>query len=125
MLDFIIIAVLLFTHFIKIDPRPMRKLTAVATTMLGIFLFSLNLTVAESNRPQLLGRTFDRSYIVKYLGLNTFLAYDSIKTVQNNQVRSEAVGTDMDDVLADVQKNYAKPNQAYFGKAKGKNIIIN
>ncbi|CAJ1197238.1 Lipoteichoic acid synthase 1 [Companilactobacillus paralimentarius] len=123
-LDFIIIAVLLFTHFIKIDPRPMRKLTAVATTMLGIFFFSLNLTVAESNRPQLLGRTFDRSYIVKYLGLNTFLAYDSIKTVQNNQVRSEAVGTDMDDVLADVQKNYAKPNQAYFGKAKGKNIII-
>lgn len=123
-LDFIIIAILLFTHFIKIDPRPMKKLTAIATTMLGVFLFSFNLTVAESNRPQLLGRTFDRSYIVKYLGLNTFLAYDSIKTVQNNQVRSEAVGTDMDNVLADVQQNYAKPNKSYFGKAKGKNIII-
>ncbi|WP_334333322.1 MULTISPECIES: LTA synthase family protein [unclassified Companilactobacillus] len=123
-IDFIIIAILLLTRFIKIDPRPMKKLTAVATTMLGIFLFSFNLTIAESNRPQLLGRTFDRAYIVKYLGLNTFLAYDSIKTVQNNQVRSEAVGTDMDDVLAEVEKNYAKPNKKYFGKAKGKNIII-
>ncbi|AUI70835.1 LTA synthase family protein [Companilactobacillus alimentarius] len=123
-LDIVIIIILLMTHFIKIDSRPMHKLTAVATTMLGVFLFSFNLTVAESNRPQLLGRTFDRAYIVKYLGLNTFLAYDSIKTVQNNQVRSEAVGTDMDDVLADVEKNYAKPNAKYFGKAKGKNIII-
>ncbi|GAB5056939.1 LTA synthase family protein [Companilactobacillus alimentarius] len=123
-LDIVIIIILLMTHFIKIDSRPMHKLTAVATTMLGVFLFSFNLTVAESNRPQLLGRTFDRAYIVKYLGLNTFLAYDSIRTVQNNQVRSEAVGTDMDDVLADVEKNYAKPNAKYFGKAKGKNIII-
>lgn len=123
-LDFIILAILLLTHYIKIDPQPMKKLTAIATTFLGIFLFSLNLTIAESNRPQLLGRTFDRAYIVKYLGLNSFLAYDSIKTVQNNQVRSEAVGTDMDDVLTEVKKNYAKPNPTYFGKAKDKNIIV-
>lgn len=123
-LDFIIIAILLLTHYIKIDQRPMRKLTAIATTFLGIFLFSFNLTIAESNRPQLLGRTFDRAYIVKYLGLNSFLAYDSIKTVQNNQVRSEAVGTDMDDVLSYLDKNYAKPNPVYYGKAKGKNIIV-
>jgi len=123
-LDFIIILILLLTHYIKIDSRPMRKLTAIATTFLAIFLFSFNLTIAESNRPQLLGRTFDRAYIVKYLGLNTFLAYDSIKTVQNNQVRSEAVGTDMDDVLSYLNKNYAKPNPQYFGKAKGKNIIV-
>ncbi|WP_119326500.1 LTA synthase family protein [Companilactobacillus musae] len=123
-LDFIIIAILLLTHYIKIDPRPMRKLTAIATTFLGIFLFSFNLTIAECNRPQLLGRTFDRAYIVKYLGLNTFLAYDSIKTVQNNQVRSEAVGTDMDDVLSYLNQNYAKPNPSYYGKAKGKNIIV-
>lgn len=123
-LDFIIIAILLLTHYIKIDARPMRKLTAIATTFLGIFFFSLNLTIAESNRPQLLGRTFDRAYIVKYLGLNTFLAYDSIKTVQNNQVRSEAVGTDMDDVLSYTKQNYAKPNPKYFGEAKGKNIIV-
>ncbi|MQS76444.1 LTA synthase family protein [Companilactobacillus halodurans] len=123
-LDFIIIAILLLTHYIKLDQRPMKKLTAIATTFLGIFLFSFNLMIAEGNRPQLLGRTFDRAYIVKYLGLNTFLAYDSIKTVQNNQVRSEAVGTDMDDVLAYLNQNYAKPNPKYFGKAKGKNIII-
>ncbi|WP_125712888.1 LTA synthase family protein [Companilactobacillus kedongensis] len=123
-IDFIVIALLFISHFIKLDKRPIRKLTAAATTILGVMLFSFNLMLAESNRPQLLGRTFDRAYIVKYLGFNSFLAYDSIKTAQNNQVRSSAVGTDMDTVLQYTNNNYAAPNPVYFGKAKGKNIII-
>ncbi|GAQ02490.1 alkaline phosphatase [Companilactobacillus farciminis] len=34
-LDFIILAILLLTHYIKIDPQPMKKLTAIATTFFG------------------------------------------------------------------------------------------
>ena len=30
------------------------------------------------DRPQLLGRTFDRTYIVKYLGIDTFTGYDLV-----------------------------------------------
>ncbi|WP_125770201.1 LTA synthase family protein [Companilactobacillus furfuricola] len=122
--DFIIILVLFLTHFIKIDQSKFRKLNALAISMFGIMLFSFNLMLAECNRPQLLGRTFDRSYIVKYLGFNSYLGYDSIKTAQNSQVRSSAVGTDMDHVLKYTSDNYAAPNKKYFGKAKGKNIII-
>lgn len=123
-IDFIIILVLFLTHFIKIDKSKFRKLNALAISMAGIALFSFNLMLAECNRPQLLGRTFDRSYIVKYLGFNSYLGYDSIKTAQNSQVRSSAVGTDMDHVLQYNNEHYAKPNKKYFGKAKGKNIII-
>ncbi|KRK78693.1 LTA synthase family protein [Companilactobacillus nodensis] len=123
-LDFVLLVVLFTSHYIRIDKTKIRKLTAFATTMLGVFLFSLNLMLAETNRPQLLGRTFDNSYIVKYLGFNTFLGYDAIKSAQNNQVRSTAVGTDMDNVLDYVNQHYAAPNKNYFGKAKGKNIII-
>ncbi|WP_010624115.1 LTA synthase family protein [Companilactobacillus versmoldensis] len=123
-IDFIIILILFLTHFIKIDKRPFRKLNAFAITMTGLMLFSLNLMLAECNRPQLLGRTFDRAYIVKYLGFNSYLGYDSIKTAQNSQVRSSAVGTDMDNVLQYTTDHYAAPNPKYFGKAKGKNIII-
>lgn len=123
-LDFIIILILLLTHFIKIDKRPFRKLNAFAISMLGVMFFSFNLMLAECNRPQLLGRTFDRAYIVKYLGFNSYLGYDSIKTAQNSQVRSTAVGTDMDHVLQYTNSHYAQPNPVYFGKAKGKNIII-
>ncbi|AKP66169.1 LTA synthase family protein [Companilactobacillus ginsenosidimutans] len=122
--DFIIIAILFITHFIKIDKRLFRKLNAFAVTMLGLMFFSLNLMLAECNRPQLLGRTFDRAYIVKYLGFNSYLGYDSIKTAQNSQVRSTAVGTDMDNVLQYTSDHYASPDPTYFGKAKGKNIII-
>ncbi|WP_125707810.1 LTA synthase family protein [Companilactobacillus zhongbaensis] len=124
LVDFIIILVLFLTHFIKIDKSKFRKLNAFAVSMAGSMLFSFNLMIAECNRPQLLGRTFDRAYIVKYLGFNSYLGYDSIKTAQNSQVRSSAVGTDMDHVLQYTSKNYAAPNKQYFGKAKGKNIII-
>src|SRR5699024_4865888 len=61
---------------IKMDPRPMLKRYAVAATTLGMTLFAANLALAESNRPQLLARTFDRNYIVKYLGVNFFTAFD-------------------------------------------------
>src|SRR5699024_8378514 len=34
----------------------------------GVMIFTINLALAEADRPQLLKRTFDRNYIVKYLG---------------------------------------------------------
>src|SRR5699024_3386449 len=50
--------------------KPVMKKTALLTTVSGIILFGLNIGLSEINRPQLLLRTFDRNYIVKYLGLN-------------------------------------------------------
>lgn len=124
LIDFVVIILLFTTRFVKIDQRPFRKLNALATSMLGIALFSADLAGSEANRPQLLGRTFDHSYIVQYLGINSFLGYDSVRSVQNNQVRSSATEAEVDDVLDYVNNNYAKPNPKYFGKANGKNIII-
>ncbi|GEO58922.1 LTA synthase family protein [Companilactobacillus bobalius] len=124
LIDIVIIALLFIFHFIKVDRRPFRKLNAVATTCLGLMLFSADLAGSEANRPQLLGRTFDHSYIVKYLGINAFLPYDSIRSAQNDQVRSTATESEMDKVLDYVHQNYAAPNPTYFGKANGKNIII-
>ncbi len=124
LIDFILIIALFAIHFIKVDKRPFRKINAVATTCLGLMLFSADLAGSEANRPQLLGRTFDHSYIVKYLGINSFLPYDSIRSLQNDQVRSNATETEIDNVLDYNKQNYAAPNPAYFGKANGKNIII-
>lgn len=120
----ILVIILFLTKFIKVDVRPFRKINAVAATCLGLMLFSADLAGAESNRPQLLGRTFDHGYIVKYIGINSFLPYDSIKAAQNDQVRSSATETEVDEVLDYTHKNYAAPNPKYFGKANGKNIII-
>ncbi|MDO1605038.1 LTA synthase family protein [Lactobacillus sp. YT155] len=123
-LDLVIVIGLLIYGIIKIDQRPIKRLTAIATSVFAIALFAVNLTLAESNRPQLLGRTFDRSYVVKYLGLNSFLVYDTVKTAQNDAVRSTADGTDISPVLDYVNDHYAPVNAKYYGVANGKNIIV-
>ncbi len=112
-------------HFgLRFDARPMPYHVPQAVSAVAVALFGLNMTISELNRPQLLTRTFDRNYIVKYLGLAPFTVYDAFQTVQNNQVRATADSADMDKVLAYTKAHYAKPSQSYFGAAKGKNIII-
>ena len=53
----------------------------------GILLFSVNLGLAESDRPELLTRTFDRNYIVKYLGHITtqFMMEFKVRKHQQNE----------------------------------------
>lgn len=123
-LDVILIAIALARHIIKIDPKPLPTKHAFTATTLAVFVFLLNLTLSEANRPQLLTRTFDRNYIVKYLGLDTFMVYDSVKTAQNNQIRSSADGTDINSVLNYTKSHQVPANPEYFGQAKGKNVII-
>lgn len=122
-LDFIILLGLLLSKQVKMDPRPFKKRYAFAMTVLSVAIFGANLSIAESNRPQLLTRTFDRNYIVKYLGLNVFTVYDGIKTAQANQVKANADSSDMDEVISYLNEHRAAANTATFGSAKGKNVI--
>lgn len=110
--------------FVKMDQRPFKKRYAVATTILGCALFAGNLALAESNRPQLLVRTFDRNYIVKYLGLNFFTGYDAFQTAQNNHVRASADESNLADIVEFTEENHAEPNPEYFGEAEGRNVIV-
>ncbi|EOH98682.1 sulfatase [Enterococcus haemoperoxidus ATCC BAA-382] len=122
-LDFIIVGILLLTKKIKMDERPVRARVAVSISMLSALFFVANLTLAETARPQLLGRQFSRDYIVKFLGLNAFTVYDGVTTYQTNQVRAEASENDMDAVSDYVKGHYAAPNPDTFGMTKGKNVI--
>ncbi|MBU8990887.1 hypothetical protein KTF61_15265, partial [Faecalibacterium prausnitzii] len=63
---------------------------AFAFTSVSLVVYGLNLMVAEMDRPQLLGRTFDRVYIVKYLGLDAFTGYDLVKSEHVSQMRKSA-----------------------------------
>ncbi|KRL02687.1 LTA synthase family protein [Liquorilactobacillus capillatus] len=122
--DIIFIVVAVATRFIKLDKKPVPPQQAVAISSFALLLVFLNLTLGEINRPQLLSRTFDRNYLVKYLGIDSFTFYDGIKTAKNNHVRSEASSADLNKVLTFTQKHYAKPNPQMYGIAKGKNIIV-
>lgn len=124
LLDLPIIVIVVGLIIFKKKLDVLRKLNALAWTTFGIMLFSLNLALAEMNRPQLLTRLFDQTYIVKYLGLNSFFVYDSIKTINSDQVRKNATATGIDGPLNFQQANYAMPNSKYFGVARKKNIIV-
>ncbi|ANK59900.1 LTA synthase family protein [Loigolactobacillus backii] len=123
-IDIIILAVLLLARLIKPDKRPVSRRLPLAITSVAVLLFSINLTLGEADRPQLLSRTFDRNYIVKYLGLDAFTVYDAVKTAQNNQVRASADSADLDSVLNFINQHYAAPNPKMYGIAKGKNVIV-
>lgn len=122
-LDFILLVFALATKRIKMDETPVRARMAFAFSTLAVMIFSGNLFLAESDRPELLTRTFSRDYLVKYLGINAFTVYDGVQTYKTTQVRAQASATDMDEVAEYVKDHYAKPNDQYFGLAKGRNVI--
>ncbi|TYS17536.1 LTA synthase family protein [Rossellomorea vietnamensis] len=96
---------------------------AAAILIAAVLVISLNIQLAEKDRPQLLTRTFDRTYIVKYLGMYNYTIYDAVQSIKISSKRALADSDDVAEVLAYNDLNYAKPNPEYFGAAKGMNVI--
>lgn len=105
----------------KAERIKLRKPLAVITA--GVIAFVVNLGMAEADRPQLLERTFDRNYIVKYLGAYNFTIYDAIQNLRTSTQRVLADSDDMTIVENYTKNKYAEPNEELFGIAAGKNII--
>lgn len=123
-IDVVVVLLLLLTRQIKLDKRFIPKNQAVAMTSFSLMFLLLNITLGEIDRPQLLTRTFDRNYLVKYLGIDAFTVYDGLKTAKTSQTRSKATGADLNKIIDFTQANYAAPDQKMFGIAKNKNIIV-
>lgn len=98
-----------------------KKGSTLVTAAIAVSLF--NLALAEMDRPQLLSRGFDRSYIVKYLGMYNYTLYDSVETAQASSQRALADSNDISEVLNYTRSNYAAPNKEYFGVAKDMNVV--
>ncbi|MDF2556878.1 MAG: polyglycerolphosphate lipoteichoic acid synthase LtaS [Bacillales bacterium] len=90
----------------------------------AICVFLINLGLAEMDRPQLLSRSFDRNYLVKYLGTYNFTIYDIIQNTKSMAQNALANSEDVVAVENYVKANYAEPDPNYFGKAKGRNLIL-
>ncbi|MCI7160196.1 LTA synthase family protein [Lactobacillus amylovorus] len=123
-IDLVIIITLLIIHKIKIDQKSYGLSMSLAITSIGALLTTLNILLAETSRPRLLRNTFDRSYVVKYLGVDTFTAYDGIKSAQNGQVTRNANASDLNNILNFTKQNYAAPSSSYFGIEKNRNVIV-
>lgn len=122
-LDFIIFGILVYRKLLRWDKKTFHKKSSFAITALSVMLFSINLFLAEIDRPELLTRGFSNTYIVRALGLPAFLGYNANQTYNAHKNRSGASATDLEPVKQYITEHYAQPNDNYFGIAKGRNVI--
>jgi lipoteichoic acid synthase len=124
--DIIVLLVLLIRRsvLISVDQRAFfSKRCAWRALAVSLVLFLVNLGLAEISRPGLLTRTFDRNYIVKYLGINGFTAYDSIQTIKVESSNEVPDRQEVNDAVSYANNRYVPPNPATFGIAEGRNVI--
>jgi len=118
---FIIIGLMVLKKVKPQEKLRFRSVFAVMTSAVLVFL--LNLGLANIDRPELLTRSFDRNYLVKYLGTHNFTIYDIVQNSKTSAKRAMADSNEVSEVENYVKANKVEPNPEYFGKAKGKNVI--
>ncbi|MFF2853046.1 LTA synthase family protein [Peribacillus sp. NPDC058002] len=122
-LDTVLLIVLYRFKDFKVEDFKVKRRTVGMVYLAGLAIFAINLGLAEKDRPQLLSRTFDRNYIVKYLGMFNYTVYDAVQNTKTYAQRATANSTDIAEVVNYTKATSAEPNPKYFGAAKGKNVI--
>ncbi|CAK1251008.1 AlkP superfamily (MdoB) [Fructobacillus tropaeoli] len=122
--DLIVMAIVLLFKFWPIDKQAIQKRYAILTTILGIVLMLVDFGVASVDRSGLLTRSFDNNYIVKYLGLNEYAAFNAWQTNNQTKSRKEASAADLQKVQDFLKQNSVPANISYTGTEKGKNVFV-
>jgi lipoteichoic acid synthase len=91
--------------------------------LFAVTTFLFNLGLAEKDRPQLLTRSFDRAYLVKYLGAYNFTIYDAFQNIKSSSQRALADSNDVTEIENYRKANYSEPDPKVFGKAEGMNVV--
>ncbi|MBP3951585.1 LTA synthase family protein [Bacillus suaedae] len=121
--DVILLIILFSMKSNRIEIKRITRIKVVALIMIALSISGINLAIAEKDRPELLTRGFDRTYIVKYLGMYNYTIYDAVESTKASSQRVLADSNDITIVRDFTQKNYAEPNPDYFGIGKGMNVI--
>jgi lipoteichoic acid synthase len=121
--------VILLLVIVKWFPTLVELASFTKVKRRAYFLFTIavmffNLGLAETERPELLTRTFDREILVKNIGTYNYHLYDIYLQSKSSAQRALADGSNLVEIENYVKANYAKPNDELFGIAKGKNLII-
>ncbi|MDM5315915.1 LTA synthase family protein [Fictibacillus sp. b24] len=123
----VFIDIVILAYFMRrADYRPARasRKQITITFAAAIVFFIVNVGIAETERPQLLTRTFDREMLIKNIGSYNYHIYDSIIQSKAKAQRAFADGSEITDIENYSRANYKEPNPEMFGKAKGKNVFV-
>ncbi|MFS0780190.1 LTA synthase family protein [Bacillus sp. 1P06AnD] len=97
-----------------------RRVYFLLVVAIGFF----NLGLAETERPELLTRTFDREMLVKNIGTYNYHLYDAYLATKTSAQRAMADGSELAEIENYSNANYKEPNKDTFGIAKNKNVIL-
>ncbi|WP_299087937.1 LTA synthase family protein [uncultured Metabacillus sp.] len=87
-------------------------------------VFFFNLGLAETERPQLLTRSFDREMLVKNISVFNFHIYDVILQSKTSAQRALADSNSLTEIENYVNANRKEPSQDLNGIAEGRNVIL-
>jgi lipoteichoic acid synthase len=106
-------------HF---EPVTKKERRAYYFIVAAIALFNLGL--AETERPELLTRTFDREMLVKNIGTYNYHIYDIVLQSKSKAQRALADSSELADIENYIRANEKAPEKELFGIAKNRNVII-
>jgi len=120
-----VLIVILAIKFIPMaEESPMRgKVAKKLYFIMAATIMMLNLGLAETQRPQLLTRTFDRELLVKNIGTYNYHIYDVFIQSKSHAQRVLADGSELVEAGNYINANYGAPDPEKFGVAEGRNII--
>ncbi|RBW70649.1 LTA synthase family protein [Bacillus taeanensis] len=118
---FLLAFIMKFTTFKTFETN--KKEIALVFTSVAL-LFAINIGLAETERPQLLTRTFDRSMLIKNIGTYNYHIYDVIMQSKAKAQRAIADGSEIVDIENYINANKTAPNPNFTGIAEGKNVFV-
>ncbi|MGM7703593.1 LTA synthase family protein [Pseudalkalibacillus sp. Hm43] len=124
---FFFLDIILIFYFVKkgfLKPSSYTKRSLVKLLAVASIFLTVNLTLAESERPQLLTRTFDRELLVKNLGTYNFHIYDLLLQSKTTAQKALADNVDVVEVRNYTDQKKVPANEELFGIAEGKNVIL-
>lgn len=107
--------------------KPVSQLTRKersAYFLLVAAVFFFNLGLAETERPQLLTRTFDREMLVKNISVFNFHIYDAFLQSKTSAQRALADSNSLVEIENYVNANRKEPSKDLHGIAEGRNVIL-
>ncbi|RWZ58741.1 LTA synthase family protein [Halobacillus fulvus] len=103
--------------------KPKRR-EGFVLAIIAIPLFLINLSWAETERTDLLERTFDRNMLVKYIGLINYHVYDAVLQGKTEMTRTMADSNELVPVINYMNENEQEDSDKLEGAAEGKNVIV-
>jgi lipoteichoic acid synthase len=107
---------------VRFEPVTKKERRAYYFIVAAIALFNLGL--AETERPELLTRTFDREMLVKNIGTYNYHIYDILLQSKSKAQRALADSSELADIENYIRANEKAPEKELFGIAKNRNVIV-